>query len=267
MALGEGYPPRVRVLLRILALVLAACAVGVACTSGATTDEGGCGPCAGSCIDGRCVCPAWHSPCGAACVDLVSDPKNCGWCGEDCGEGFCVAGACQAACGLTPCPGKRCVDLTTSNANCGACDVVCGAGQTCKAGVCASPAKVDPPPTCPAGQTLCGTGCFDLTANLSHCGDCARACPPASVSCSGGACNCGSGLRYCAKTNVCVNTQGSLLNCGDCYVACTGTNPRCCGGGCKDIAWNEQHCGSCEHACGTGKVCCRGDCVIKGTCK
>src|SRR5690606_741539 len=53
-----------------------------------------------SCAGGICSCPAGQSPCGATCVDLMSDPQNCGTCGSVCSAGAtCSAGTCLSALG------------------------------------------------------------------------------------------------------------------------------------------------------------------------
>ena len=255
------------VLRSVLALLTASCALALACSSGSAESTTGCGECWGTCIDGKCVCPAWYDLCGATCVNRETDPANCGACGESCGDGFCVNGLCEADCKFTTCPGKRCVDLKASNTDCGGCGVMCAAGTSCKDGACAAPPKEPQPPTCTGGKTVCGTECVDLGGNPAHCGYCTRACPASAVACKAGDCVCPDGIKWCVTANICVNLDGSLLNCGSCGHACTGANPRCCGGACKDIAWDEQHCGSCANACPSGKVCCKGGCVLKGTCK
>lgn len=43
------------------------------------------------------------------------------------------------------------------------------------------------PPACATGQTLCGSGCVNLTTDASHCGGCGRACTM-TQRCLGGAC-------------------------------------------------------------------------------
>lgn len=43
-------------------------------------------------------------------------------------------------------------------------------------------------PRCPAGQSLCGDACVDLTSDAMHCGACATACPSGRV-CAAGACS------------------------------------------------------------------------------
>jgi hypothetical protein len=58
-------------------------------TNDAATGDGGDGSDGG---DG--ACSGTTSACGAACVDLSSDPANCGTCGNGCGGTLCCAGAC-----------------------------------------------------------------------------------------------------------------------------------------------------------------------------
>lgn len=66
--------------------------------------------------------------------------------------------------------------------HCGACDVACPAGTTCSSFSC----RCDV-----AGQTLCGSSCFDLANDPLHCGSCTTACV-AGRTCTAGACVCPS---------------------------------------------------------------------------
>jgi hypothetical protein len=51
-----------------------------------------------ACLDGNCVCPEPRALCGAACVDLNTDPANCSYCGRNCNRfmstAWCQDGAC-----------------------------------------------------------------------------------------------------------------------------------------------------------------------------
>ena len=82
-------------------------------------------------------------------------------------------------------PNNGCeVNKLTNDSNCGACGMACMNGQTCVGGVCTS--------QCGMGQTLCGTFCFNLSTDPSHCGACNTVCsnqhmgPP---TCAAGTCD------------------------------------------------------------------------------
>ncbi len=99
-----------------------------------------------------------------------------------------VGDATACSSGATLC-GSTCVDLSGDLFNCGACGAVCGAGQICLSGSCLC--------GCPAGRTVCWTGCgecvcTDLTTDDTHCGACGTACA-AGQRCAAGACTAGDG--------------------------------------------------------------------------
>jgi hypothetical protein len=120
-------------------------------------------------MDGVCSCAAGRSACGAACVDITSDPTNCGSCAVVCGDGeVCSEATCADSCtdGLTQC-GQSCVDLSSSTDHCGLCSSRCGPELVCDEGVCA----------CPSSRTACAGMCVDTDESPAHCGGCDVACP------------------------------------------------------------------------------------------
>ncbi len=106
----------------LLALALAALAVGAVSSCN-------CSP-----------CPEGESPCGSKCIDLSITDSDCGACGNVCGKAqHCAGGACVDGCaaGKTLC-GDTCVNLQFSLGHCGACDSPCGATQYCANAMCHS---------------------------------------------------------------------------------------------------------------------------------
>ncbi|MFO0626660.1 MAG: hypothetical protein U0325_13685 [Polyangiales bacterium] len=93
----------------------------------------------------------------------------------------CVPGCATSAPATPTTCALTCVDTQTSNAHCGACDLPCTDGRTCRAGTCQTP------PTCPTGQTACGTPavCVNTQTDARHCGRCDNALPAGQV-CVGG---------------------------------------------------------------------------------
>jgi len=80
-----------------------------------------------------------------------------------------------------------------------------------------APDLATPPPTCPAGQSACGTQCVDKQTDKGNCGACGTTCP---VACSAGTCvtTCPPGTSNCSGS--CVDTTTSAINCGACSKAC-----------------------------------------------
>lgn len=92
---------------------------------------------------------------------------------------------------------------------------------------------------CPPEQPSCcdNRSCLDLQTDLTHCGTCDNACPPAPANateqCVAGACTfvCNGGFTQCG--NQCVDLNSDANNCGACGNACAPgascTNSTCQG--------------------------------------
>ncbi len=61
-----------------------------------------------------------------------------------------------------------------------------GSGET--VGRCPAVLSAGGPTTCPTGQTMCASGCADLTADATNCGTCGRACTTGQA-CVAGVCS------------------------------------------------------------------------------
>jgi hypothetical protein len=105
---------------------------------------------------------------------------------------------------------------------------------------------------CLNGQTMCTTGCTDITSDPSNCGGC-------GMSCNGGTCaastcsstgGCGGGETSCSGT--CTDTSSDPDNCGTCGTQCPSAT--CTGGTCTSGGGNDAGGGgSCAHsACTSG---------------
>jgi hypothetical protein len=117
--------------------------------------------------------------------------------------------------------------------------VVCAVGQVCSSGKCTS--------SCGGDETQCGSSCYNLSTDPSHCGSCsAAACPgPATGGAAvcipnttgGGTCGvaCNQNLTYCVTTNksvICADLQSDPQNCGACNKSCTVSGGTCTLGKC-----------------------------------
>lgn len=132
-----------------------------------------------------------------------------------------------------------------------------------------------PDSACPAGQTECVDGCFDLTKDLVHCGSCTTSCTSTEV-CASGKCAsvCASGTTKCGA--LCTDTKKDIANCGSCGHACAATEtcvsgtctPTCtggktlCGGACVDTGTDGSNCGGCGVVCTSGTTCAGGTCDV-----
>ena len=138
--------------------------------------------------NGDAGCEVGRTSCGAACVDLQSDPRHGGTCGVACpADQVCAAGRCQAGCpqSLTNCSGA-CVNVGTDDQNCGACGNACPTGQHCGNLACFS---------CAQGTTWClhetpngiFGSCADLATDNTDCGACGHSCT-INQRCTNGVC-------------------------------------------------------------------------------
>lgn len=117
-----------------------------------------------------------------------------------------------------------------------------------------------PSPECPGGQVKCGDGCFDLSGDAAHCGDCGSACGPGEV-CQDAECtmvaNCTPmscpGLSYCQlETKQCTPGCQFSAQCGD-GEACDTINHVCvCAEGFQD---KNGVCAACDEPTACGDAC------------
>jgi hypothetical protein len=140
------------------------------------------------------------------------------------------------------------------------CVPACGTGQACNNGQCES--------VCAAGQTVCKSGCSDLSTDPKNCGVCEKNCQ-LNEYCSKGLCvtACGQGETKCGQS--CVNLGTDRANCGVCGTVCAGAEEcaggickctganRVCDGTCQNLTNNRSHCGACGNRC-QGQLVCRG---------
>ncbi len=243
------------------------------------------------CVNGECgvaACNAGfgdcdYDPANGCETDVRASAMHCGRCGATCNlanatatctGGTCSVGVCNAGfadCDMNPANGCE-TPLQSTNAHCGMCGRACTTGEVCSAGVCTL--------TCPAGQTACGAGCFDLQTSAAHCGGCSMACPSAANAvsrCDTGRCafTCVAGFADCdgMAANGCeTDTRTSAAHCGTCRNACAAANgtPACessrcavatcnagfadcdmtAANGCEaDTRVSATHCGRCGNAC------------------
>ncbi len=241
-------------------------------TSGFLCQNGTCSDNSKPCTSGnRSLC---SKPKTATCVPLEDSCAREPLCNEALGLCFTdkqekIAGssnACNAAnkspCGVIP-PRESDCTFGTKDTNLETC---CPAGETlCVTGCentstdnnnCGSCGNV-----CPSGQpTCCGGACVNTQTDTSNCGSCTNACS-GGQSCVSGNCECPAGQTLCGSS--CVNTQTNNNNCGSCGNGCTGATGTCCSGVCVDTQTNKNHCGSCVFSCpgGVHAACCSGTCV------
>jgi hypothetical protein len=235
------------------------------------SDQQNCGSCGIGCPQGQ-VC------CSGICRNAAVDPANCGSCGTVCpGNAACINGVCTCPSGTTSCSG-RCTDLSTDSANCGKCGASCGTAM-CIGGTCGpKPCDDQLLSDCIAQATedcreftgAAGAGCrqrlFADCRNELGCPDGAR-CSPGS----GGSICCPLTQTNCGGT--CRNLASDQQNCGSCGVACT-PGQLCCSGACSNPATDTNNCGGCGIVCTGGKSCQAGTCVCppgrtdcSGTCR
>jgi hypothetical protein len=205
-------------------------------------------------------CPPGYARCGAACVDLNSNPGHCGACDRACPpEDVCNEGRCSSGCagGLTDCSGA-CVDLQTDEAHCGGCGLPCGPTEGCVGGgcvcvpdcwarECGSDGCGGSCGTCPGGAGCRADGTCECLPSCSgrECGSdgCGGTCPPG---CSGGWICGGAGLCQCSGTP-----------CGTacCYVGQVCTGSSCCTPSCSGRECGSDGCGGSCGSCDPGWSC------------
>ena len=206
--------------------------------------------------DPGCPSPLTWCATPQLCADTRHDPQACGSCEVQCAEGqFCDDGTCvtQCALGELACSGDhgvvQCIFVESDPEHCGACDHTCPEGAECSQGQClcgGAPCCEDGPCpiTCDAGLTACAgpdasLECKDVSSDVDHCGACDHSCPE-GAECSQGQCLC-DGAPCCDE---------SLLMCRNAAGVAQ----------CVDPLTSRDHCGACDHRCGTGQSCVAGKC-------
>jgi hypothetical protein len=122
----------------------------------------------------------------------------------------------------------------------------CTRDAQCCTGICARGSRVPRASrnkcACPAGQSKCPLGCFDLTSDEQACGACGVVCPDAQV-CMSGVCTCPeAGETYCPEFDACFDLQTDVDHCGACGNAC-GFYGDCDAGVCPEICSTIQYTG------------------------
>lgn len=198
----------------------------------------------GTCLPGFADCD--RDPTNGCEADLANDRLNCGRCGVG-------------------------VNTTSDINNCGGCGIRCSfanAPATCSAGVCvrgtcnAGYADCDGNPAngcevntrtdnancgacglrVPDGRRCCGGASIPPT-DVNNCGGCGIVCPSREQTCRFDACFCPdlviNGVYY--PRTACTNPEGGVT--------------------CQDLNRYTNHCGACNHRCGTGQTCRNGVCT------
>lgn len=193
---------------------------GIACSAGATCNNGVCSTAAPPCTAGHlgqyCNLDAGtsHACCpSGGCVDLKNDATNCGRCGTRCGAGLtCLSGACVAL----SCTGQ------TQPVSCA--DLDAGTSGNC-----------------------CGGSCVNRSRDPLNCGSCGRACV-STESCTSGRC----GLDVCTAADqglACHRDAGTFIGSG-----------QCCSSACLDTRTDRNNCGGCGRMCPGTTNCVSGNC-------
>lgn len=273
LAAGMVHHARMRLLLCLVALTLAACGGSVETTNQAQGDasfppEGG----ADTAHDAAVPEADARDEDGPLSAEASDDAFACKEGTGDCNGN--LSDGCEVA-------------FSNNPAHCGACDHPCApaphASASCSAGQCVSGA-------CEPGFADCdeaAQGCeSDLLHDPDNCGACALSCPtgPCGNQCHDGACtiaSCTPGHANCDcdAANGCEadlqNDPGNCGGCGfDCFQQtgclmcsqgmCIGECPAgltiCVKCQCADLSTDPSNCGMCGLVCAAGQVCVMGSC-------
>ena len=176
---------------------------GAAATSTGTGIGNGGNGGAGGVADPKCVTDTdcANNAAGKICDAATGSCVACTKASDVCPQGqYCdpASNSCKPGCtDNTDCAGGGTdVYCDTTTNSCAGCivDTDCPLGSICfQANKTCNPGCTDTQ-LCPAGNTCCGGTCFDVTTNVSHCGDCNTQCAVpanAEVTCIGGICGMG----------------------------------------------------------------------------
>jgi hypothetical protein len=209
------------------------------------------------------LCPPGQTICGAACVDMQSDPANCGTCGHACA----VGGLCKAG---------TCVTLTIEIRPSNVVEFAQGDHFTGAETTISEPRGINF--DIGVQQQFVAVGMYSdnstryLTASVMW-----NSSPSSvlAISGSGVAMAQGTGSATVTATDPATNTVGSATvtvggTPGICDFPSNGSacpclngvqEIPCTNGICVDQNWDPQNCGACGNTCGAGESCNMGECV------
>ncbi len=214
----------------------------------------------GVCIRGICQVQTcldnWHLEGGVCVADNAeycgSEKINCaqtvpGWKTGTCTEGKCQLASCQPGLHLSA---GACVADT--NDCCGDGCKSCKPNEVCSSGVCSA--------ECSADLVYCSGICANLTSDIHHCGSCST--------------DCDDNKPLNAKTMNCLENRCAVTSCNDGYLVKGNQCVPCeqvegwitCNGKCVEQKTDKNHCGVCNHKCGTKQTCGNGICLGNISC-
>jgi hypothetical protein len=215
-------------------------------SSSGTMSTGGAGgaapqPCA---ADGDCA----GNPKGAFCDTASGSCVACVPTNDPCAPGtfcdptsFTCASGCKADadCAGDPNGATHCNPTSHQCVNCNT-ESDCPSGQICldTANICIP--GCSPTHDCQAGSTCCGTSCYDLSSDFSHCGTCTTSCSNPDNA-----------------TGQCLNGMCALKSCLSAFADCNGDMTD----GCE---WNKLQDGPCVCTPGATQPCYQGSAGTQG---
>ena len=219
--------------------------------------------------------------------DLKTNPQHCGNCETDCSV------TCGSNCN---CSGGHCCPPCTvwfdgaSGPNWGlfgaiAGGIIEGALGALTLGFIGNLIRKDLKPGCYSCSEINKGGahlaccdlqtCTNLETDNENCGRCGencgiwsceqrefgQVCTTSNRTCQNGRCGCLPGLPDLCDGQ-CVNLATGTQFCGTCGNVCNPDTSCCLNGDCLRIFFDSDpnHCGSCQHSCAEGQICCNGQC-------